>query len=162
MFCTRCGSKIMSRPCPVCGHGGTSALAGDQAPTAMTYYGGFWIRAGAILIDSAALNVVNPVITLFAGATAGILIAVLTGGTAADKTYRFVGGIFGIAASIIVAWIYFASFESSSIRGTPGKWLFGLTVSDSNGRRISFRRAIEPCVNNRIPRLLKRLKKGNL
>lgn len=39
---------------------------------------------------------------------------------------------------IIFNWIYFAGFESSHLKGTPGKWLLGIYVTDTEGGRISF------------------------
>lgn len=41
----------------------------------------------------------------------------------------------------VIAWPYYALFESSSWRGTPGKKVFGMIVTDRNGERISFARA---------------------
>jgi len=40
-----------------------------------------------------------------------------------------------------MSWLYYAGFESSAQRGTPGKRLFGLKVTDLEGRRIGFVRA---------------------
>ena len=39
-------------------------------------------------------------------------------------------------------WLYFAIFESSPRQATPGKMMLGLFVTDIQGRRISFLRAL--------------------
>lgn len=41
-------------------------------------------------------------------------------------------------ATCIFPWIYFALFESSSLGGSPGKFLLGLRVLDAKSRRFSF------------------------
>lgn len=43
--------------------------------------------------------------------------------------------------ALILLWVYFASFESSVVKATPGKYLFGIQVLDLNGLRISFVRS---------------------
>ena len=42
---------------------------------------------------------------------------------------------------LVVSWLYCAGMESSRRRGTLGKRLLGLEVTDLHGRRISFPRA---------------------
>jgi uncharacterized RDD family membrane protein YckC len=42
---------------------------------------------------------------------------------------------------MLVDWLYRAGLESSTLRATLGKRLFGLAVVDARGDRISFRRA---------------------
>lgn len=85
-------------------------------------YGGFWRRFAAFALDCAA-------------------IALLASGP--DFLFRYVTftwNLTGVAA-VVLAWLYFAFFESSPWRATPGKKLLGLRVSDQNGRRVSFWRA---------------------
>jgi uncharacterized RDD family membrane protein YckC len=43
---------------------------------------------------------------------------------------------------LILGVIYFAMFESSAMQGTPGKRAMGLIVTDLQGNRISFLRAL--------------------
>ncbi len=40
--------------------------------------------------------------------------------------------------TILVAWLYFAFFESSKLRGTPGKIIFGLKVQTAGPKRPGF------------------------
>lgn len=43
--------------------------------------------------------------------------------------------------SVAVFWLYFAVWESSRSQATPGKMIFGLVVTDTEGDPISFWRA---------------------
>ncbi|GAB3820472.1 hypothetical protein GCM10028895_20670 [Pontibacter rugosus] len=43
--------------------------------------------------------------------------------------------------SAFVGWLYYAGFESSAKQATPGKQLFGIFVTDTQGYRLSFARA---------------------
>lgn len=77
-------------------------------------YAGFWRRFAARLIDT--------LILLIPGMLFGMVIP-------------FVGGF-------IVSILYFPFFESSAIKGTPGKILMGMTVSDEKGGRLNFKQAL--------------------
>lgn len=50
--------------------------------------------------------------------------------------------LIGYAVGLVVLVVYYAGMESSRWQATPGKLLFGLSVSDMNGKRISFGRAL--------------------
>ncbi|RDV14662.1 RDD family protein [Pontibacter diazotrophicus] len=43
--------------------------------------------------------------------------------------------------SIVMGWLYYAGFESSSYQATPGKQAMGIFVTDTEGYAISFSRA---------------------
>ena len=43
--------------------------------------------------------------------------------------------------TILLPWIYYAAFESSSKQATLGKMALGIKVTDLNGRRIGFGKA---------------------
>ncbi|MFN8286457.1 MAG: RDD family protein [Chitinophagales bacterium] len=43
--------------------------------------------------------------------------------------------------SFLVPWVYFAGFESSPLRATPGKYFLGMYVTDMEGNRIGFGKA---------------------
>lgn len=79
-------------------------------------YAGFWIRAAASLVDEIALLV--PLYLLL-------------------RTF----GDWGYLA-VIPAALYFPLMESSGAQGTIGKIAFGLKVTDTAYRRISFWRAL--------------------
>lgn len=94
-------------------------------------YGGFWIRVGAYLIDFVILLVIGAIVGFAFGQNIFDMEA------AAEASYGVVDFI-----SLIVGIAYFAGFESSSKQGTPGKMALGLIVTDINGGRISFLRAL--------------------
>ena len=48
---------------------------------------------------------------------------------------------FSLLIGIIFNWFYFTSFESSVYKGTPGKLIFGIKVTDISQTRISFLQA---------------------
>lgn len=81
----------------------------------MKQYGGFWLRVVAAIIDGILLSIVN-----------GLL------------RFIFGHGFFSAILSIVVAWIYYATLESSERQATLGKSVVGLHVTDMIGNRISF------------------------
>ncbi|HUZ84758.1 MAG TPA: RDD family protein [Gaiellales bacterium] len=116
-YCANCGAhhEDSAEFCPGCG----SQVSGHPQSAGATRYGGFWIRAAAILIDAILLSIVIVIV----GALAGL-------STAARAPLGFV-----------VEWVYFAGLESSSLQATLGKKALGLRVTDVAGNRISFGRA---------------------
>jgi uncharacterized RDD family membrane protein YckC len=82
-------------------------------------YAGFWIRVVAAIID-------------------GILLAVV------GTILRFALDNNGLAGTFntLIGLAYYAGMESSSRQATIGKSLLGLTVTDLEGNRISFLRAV--------------------
>jgi uncharacterized RDD family membrane protein YckC len=91
-------------------------------------YAGFWIRFWAAVVD---LLVLAPPLVL-------VLFFISFGGENVDGLGLIAQSIF----SFIIYPFYFSFFESSRWQATPGKRLLGLRVTDLNGYRISFSRAI--------------------
>jgi uncharacterized RDD family membrane protein YckC len=96
-------------------------------------YAGFWRRLAALLIDS-----------LFAGA-AGFLIGFLigivvvaSGGGDLDRGWSALINV----VSVFGWFLYFALMESSSHQATVGKIALGIQVTDIDGDRLSFGRAL--------------------
>ena len=87
-------------------------------------YAGFWRRFVAILIDSVILTFVS-----FA------LHFASTRQSAGPSTFSL------FMVRVAVVWLYYALFESSDKRATPGKMAMGLVVLDYAGQRLSFTRA---------------------
>jgi uncharacterized RDD family membrane protein YckC len=88
-------------------------------------YSGFWRRFVAYVIDNILLSVVF-----------WILVLVL-GGIAGD------GGVFGAYTLAAIGWlVYYAAMESSSNQATVGKMALGIQVTDLEGNRISFGKAL--------------------
>src|SRR5581483_11650953 len=124
MFCTQCGSKVISgsKFCSYCGHSVAGNLLDDKQDSKrtekeVTYpYAGFWLRFWAFLIDLLVIGVPSLILSSF------------------DEGFRFVNFLIGIT--------YFAVMESSILQGTLGKRVVGIVVTNENGHRISFGRAL--------------------
>ena len=100
------------------------AALGDE-PT----YGGFWLRAGALVIDS--------IVTIVLGSAVGFVIDLGLGAAGARENT-----IAGTLAGIAVAFFYFSLMESSERGATLGKRVFRLrVVSAAELDQISFGRA---------------------
>ncbi|GGK34442.1 RDD family protein [Salinarimonas ramus] len=101
-------------------------------------FGGFWVRAVALVIDTIVTMILAVVFGALAGFTLGFLL-VLDGASIAQSTDQIalLGNIIGFG----VTWLYFAVMESSSMQGTLGKRALGLKVVNSEGGRIGFGRA---------------------
>jgi len=88
-------------------------------------YSGFWRRFVAYVIDNILLSVVF------------WLLVLVLGGIAGD------GGVFGAYTLAAIGWLlYYAAMESSSNQATVGKMALGIKVTDLEGNRISFGRAV--------------------
>ena len=86
-------------------------------------YAGFWLRAGAWLIDGVIFIVA---FTVAAGALGSD-----------DESVS----ITTFLVLMLAFWLYFALMESSSRQATLGKRALSIKVTDTNGDRISFGRA---------------------
>jgi uncharacterized RDD family membrane protein YckC len=87
-------------------------------------YAGFWRRVAAAIIDGILVGIVSGIVTAFAGA--------LSDG--AELTAQLL--------LIVAAYGYYAGMESSAYQATVGKIALGIQVTDLNGNRISFLRAL--------------------
>jgi uncharacterized RDD family membrane protein YckC len=88
-------------------------------------YAGFWRRFAAYLIDNILIGIVI-----------GIVIAIL--GAIADDA----GIVIGYLVAIVGTFVYFAWFESSDRQATVGKIALGIQVTDVQGNRVSFGKAL--------------------
>ena len=96
-------------------------------------YAGFWRRFVAYLIDYLIIG---------AGAFAvGFLIGIIAGASGADDVE---GGWRAAIYVVTIAgyYLYYAFMESSANQATVGKIALGLKVTDEEGNRIAFGRAI--------------------
>src|ERR687895_29337 len=88
-------------------------------------YAGFWRRFAAYIIDNILIGVVYVILITVLGAVAGD------------------GGIvIGYLVAIVGTFVYFAYMESSENQATVGKMALGIQVTDVNGGRISFGKAL--------------------
>ena len=100
-------------------------------------YAGFWRRLAAWLLDFVILQIAFIAIGLAIGVVVGIFMAV----RGQTEIPNFKESPWINLLGVLVAWFYFAGFESSSYQATPGKMALGIQVTDLHGRRISFARA---------------------
>jgi uncharacterized RDD family membrane protein YckC/predicted amidophosphoribosyltransferase len=121
-FCVRCGTPVGVAPVPGPrnAYADPSPASGSATATAAAVgqheYAGFWIRVLADLIDTVVL----------------ILIAVLFAWT----------NVFDLVISFILMTLYGAITESSVHQSSLGKRAMGLKVTDLEGKRISFGKAL--------------------
>lgn len=87
-------------------------------------FAGFWRRLAAFVLDTFVLVACAGVLIGFIGALSG---------EAVQGPSRLV--------AFLAQWAYYAGFESSSWRATPGKRLCSLVVVDLNGRQLTLQRA---------------------
>jgi uncharacterized RDD family membrane protein YckC len=88
-------------------------------------YSGFWRRFVAYVIDNILLSVIF------------WLLALVLGGIAGD------GGVIGAYILGAIGWlVYYAAMESSTSQATVGKIALGIQVTDLEGNRISFGKAL--------------------
>ncbi len=88
-------------------------------------YSGFWRRFVAYFIDAILLSVIF------------WLLALVLGGIGGD------GGVLVAYILGAIGWLgYYAAMESSSNQATVGKMALGIKVTDLEGNRISFGRAL--------------------
>jgi uncharacterized RDD family membrane protein YckC len=98
---------------------------------AKAFYGGFWTRFAAFLIDGAVIALGVAVITLVV-----MLFFVFGGGRNVLGLWAFI-----LLFALVLMWIYRAGLDSSALRGTVGKRVMGLILVDGRGNKISFMRA---------------------
>jgi uncharacterized RDD family membrane protein YckC len=98
-------------------------------------YAGFWRRVAASLIDS--------VIILMFSCPLGIVlgIALAFTGINPDSPEAPAFNLLINGMSLLIDWLFYSLFESSSWQATPGKKLLQLKVTDLNGNRIGFGKA---------------------
>ena len=104
---------------------------------------GFWVRLLAAMLDFLILAVPFAVFVSFLSVAMGIPVAFLklNPQTPPSELLLKFGPSFltyGLCFYIMSGWAYFALCESSRLRATPGKLLFGLYVADNRGQSVTF------------------------
>ena len=110
-----------------------------HAAVAAGAFAGFWLRFVAWFLDMLVLFAISCVLGCFA---APLLIPL--GGFDPEAPPGAGTGLELLmnAISFVVGLIYYAAFETSSLQATPGKYVLRLQVTDINGGRVSFGRAL--------------------
>ena len=130
-----------------------SAATAVPPPTttaALEDYAGFWKRLVAYIIDAIVLYIPQMLIMNAFGneaAQAKLQQAMLAAGTDANLMFAAYGQYYdsvrgGVALTAVLVWLYFAICESSAWQATVGKLAIGIRVTDLDGGRISFWRAL--------------------
>jgi uncharacterized RDD family membrane protein YckC len=153
MYCPQCGSATQpdARFCRACGAALEPAAAApvvaEQAAPRPGYlpsnvgvleaavaarareYAGFWRRAAAALIDVLLMLAITFVLSV---------VVVLALPAATTSSWAFLTGLI----RFVVFVLYFPLQESSDAQATLGKRALGIKVTNLNGQRISFVRAV--------------------
>jgi uncharacterized RDD family membrane protein YckC len=87
-------------------------------------YAGFWSRVAALIVDNAIITILS----------IALLIAAASVGAGAVVIANF--------ALFLIALLYWPLMESSERQATLGKQLLGIQVTDANGARLTFVRAL--------------------
>ncbi|MCX7512522.1 RDD family protein [Frateuria sp. STR12] len=135
-------------PVPADAH--APAMPPPTTTASLEDYAGFWKRLAAYIIDIIVLYVPNMLIMQAFGngaAQARLEQALLAASTDPNVMLAAYGQYYetmrvGIALTAVLAWLYFALCESSKWQATVGKLAMGIRVTDLEGRRISFWRAL--------------------
>ena len=116
-----------------------------------TNYAGFWMRFGAYLIDyiiiyCAQAFIVVPVLGIV-GFSFASRVADADGDMSNGDIFAMVAAIVAAASAVallifILQVLYFSLMESSKYQGTVGKMALGLIVTDANGAKLDFGKAL--------------------
>jgi uncharacterized RDD family membrane protein YckC len=117
---------------------------------ALEDYAGFWKRLVAYIIDAIVLYIPQMLIMNALGneaAQAKLQQAMLAAGTDLGVVMAAYGQYYesmraGVALTALLVWLYFAICESSAWQASVGKLAVGIRVTDLEGQRISFWRAL--------------------
>ncbi len=131
MYCSKCGKELLDdeKYCISCGMSAEDNSVNQK-------YGGFWLRAVAMLVDVIVFYLFFLLMLWMLISSSESTLETISEFTEGGR-YEFVTNII----AIIIGWLYFALLESSSWQATIGKRACGLKVADYEGNRISFARA---------------------
>jgi uncharacterized RDD family membrane protein YckC len=116
-----------------------------------TNYAGFWLRFVAWIIDYIVIYVAQAFIVVPVLGLIGINFA---SKVATDGAEMSEGDIFAMVSTIVAAAmavalvvvvlqvLYYSFMESSKYQGTLGKMALGLIVTDANGAKLDFTKAL--------------------
>ena len=149
MYCQKCGAQNDDQAafCDKCGAAlqkpSTPTTASAQVYPAAVQYAGFWRRVLATIIDGLIVGAVQTVFQFILIGVGVINMSDLQAdpGTAEYRHYIAVIWILG-GVMFIVQMLYFAIMESCSKQATLGKMVLGIVVTDTDGKRVSFGRAL--------------------
>jgi len=115
------------------------SIAADLAPAGLSpadraSYADYLPRVGATLLDGIFVTVITLVPAFLIGVVAGAGV----GGEAGMAIASLLGNVLGFVTGVT----YFVGLETSEKQGTWGKQILGIRVTDLEGRRLTFWRAL--------------------
>ncbi|MBK7650090.1 MAG: RDD family protein [Flammeovirgaceae bacterium] len=114
-----------------------------------TNYAGFWLRFVAVIIDGIIIGVVQSFLIVPILATAGFSFAsgIQSGEMSEAEAIGMIATVMAtmgttILISYTIGILYFTFMESSKFQATVGKLALGLIVTDLNGGKLDFTKAL--------------------
>ena len=114
-------------------------------------YAGFWLRFVALIIDSFVINIIQfffifPMLAFF-GITFTTLNLSEIGMLSEEDIMVMLPAIISMVTSIalfsfLIQLLYYALLESSKHQASLGKMMLGIIVTDTNGERLDFTKAM--------------------
>jgi uncharacterized RDD family membrane protein YckC len=155
-YCSQCGQPSpldqLARfgdtlVCPYCKYSYVQKLREGVAPLQPAfYYGGFWIRFVAAVIDGIIMGVTSSAVQLLLLGSVYRPFANMREPMPPDQALAAFGAIMGtLALSMLIGVAIGASYEGffvSRVGATPGKMALGLKVVRPNGGPVSLGRAV--------------------
>jgi uncharacterized RDD family membrane protein YckC len=113
--------------------------AAGTTTTTRNAYAGFWRRAAALIIDAIILSALLGLVSHFGLPVYDSDWTIVRSGVASWTAYHKT--LQGNATGMVIWWLYYAIFESSSRQATIGKMAMSIRVMDLSGARLTFWRA---------------------
>lgn len=133
MYCKECGHEVNGEDfCLNCG--------ASIVETVNPKYAGFWIRFVASFIDGIIISIPIFVIAFILGVFS--IFSSTDVDTAVYEKSQLILDLFLYLGSLMISVLYYAGMHASKWQGTLGKMIVGIKVTDLNGKRISFGRAL--------------------
>jgi uncharacterized RDD family membrane protein YckC len=149
MYCQKCGAQNDDQAafCDKCRTAlqktSSTTTTGVAASPAEVQYAGFWKRFAASLIDGLIMGALQTVVQVILTIVGVINVSDRQAGPGAEEFERYISAVLILSGVMFVVQIfYFAIMESSSRQATLGKMVLGIVVTDAEGKRIPFGRAI--------------------
>ena len=142
MFCSKCGNQMFEKQ-NVCSRCGLALTEIDQVPVMNSHvfqpeqYAGFLLRVVATILDNMIIGVP---LQFFVFSLIGVAFSStdLMDSEAGQTIFSILITLFLIG----VAFLYKTLMESSVKQATLGKMIVGIKVTDLQGNRITFARAV--------------------
>jgi len=116
-----------------------------------TTYAGFWLRFVAVIIDNLIIDVLQFFLIIPLLASFGLTFFTLDVGEfnslSEDDLVVMIPALISLISSVallsfLVKLLYYALMESSKSQATLGKMALGIIVTDTNGERLDFTKAM--------------------